>query len=112
MRGKVDVAFMRRETQSTGLTYKFLVKEPLLVVMPESHRLTASKWIQPQELAREIFIRPAPAAPVLRRVIDDYAKRVGITLTAAYEGENLSAIMSLVASTGGLALAPFYAKIT
>ncbi len=29
MRGKVDVAFMRREAQTTGLIYKFLVKEPL-----------------------------------------------------------------------------------
>jgi LysR family hca operon transcriptional activator len=110
MRGKVDVAFMRRETQSTGLTYKFLFKEPLLVVLPKSHRLAASKAIHPQELTREIFIKPARVAPVLRGVIDDYAKKVGITLKAAYEGENLSAIMSLVASTGGLALCPFYAQ--
>lgn len=110
MRGKVDVAFMRREAQFAGLTYKLLTREPLLVVMPKEHRLAASKWVQPKELVREIFIRPAPAAPVLRGVIDDYAKRSGITLTAAYEGENLPAIMSLVASTGGLALCPFYAK--
>ena len=110
MRGKVDAAFMRREAQCAGLTYKFLIKEPLLVVMPKGHRLAASRWIQPKELVREIFIRPAPAAPVLRGVIDDYAKRIGIALTATYEGENLSAIMSLVASTGGLALCPFYAK--
>jgi len=110
MRGKVDVAFMRRETQLAGLTYKLLTKEPLLVVMPKEHRLAASKAVHPKDLVREIFIRPAPAAPVLRGVIDDYAKRIGIKLAAAYEGENLPAIMSLVASTGGLALCPFYVK--
>ena len=110
MRGRVDVAFMRRETQTTGLAYKFLIKEPLLVVLPASHRLTASKAIQPRELAREIFIGAAQAAPALRAVIDDYAKRAGIVLKASYEGENLSAIMSLVASTGGVALCPSYVK--
>jgi len=110
MRGKVDVAFMRRETQFAGLTYKLLTKEPLLVVMPKEHRLAASKAVHPKDLVREIFIRPAPAAPVLRGVIDDYAKKIGIKLAAAYEGENLPAIMSLVASTGGLALCPFYVK--
>lgn len=110
MRGRVDIAFMRRETQTTGITYKLLLKEPVLVVLPASHRLATSKAIQPQDLAREIFIGPAAAAPVLRAVIHDYAKKVGITLKASYEGENVSAVMSLVASTRGLALAPFYVK--
>jgi LysR family transcriptional regulator, hca operon transcriptional activator len=110
MRGKVDVAFMRRETRTVGLTYKLLIKEPLLVVLPASHRLAAGKAIQPRELAREIFIGVARAAPVLRAVIDDYARKVGNMLKASYEGDNLPAIMSLVASTGGVALCPFYVK--
>jgi len=110
MRGKVDVAFMRRETQTTGLAYKLLIKEPLLVVLPASHRLAASKVIQPQELDREIFIGVARAAPAVRAVIHDYAKKVGITLKASYEGDNLPAIMSLVTSTRGVALCPFYVK--
>jgi len=110
MRGKVDVAFMRRETQTTGLAYKLLIKEPLLVVLPASHRLAAKKAIQPQELAREIFIGVARAAPAVRAVIHDYAKEVGVTLKASYEGDNLPAIMSLVTSTGGVALCPSYVK--
>jgi len=110
MRGKVDVAFMRRETQTTGLTYKLLIKEPLLVVLPASHRLAASKAIPPQELAREIFIGVARAAPAVRAVIGDFAKKVGIMLKASYEGDNLPAIMSLVTSTRGVALCPLYVK--
>jgi LysR family hca operon transcriptional activator len=110
MRGKVDMAFMRRETQTTGLTYKFLIKEPLLLVLPAGHRLAVNNVIRPRELVHEIFIGPARVAPALRAVIDDYAKKVGITLKAAYEGENLAAVMSLVASTGGVALCPFYVK--
>ena len=106
----MDVAFLRRETQVTGLAYKFLIKEPLITVLPTGHRLAAHKAIQPQELAREIFIGPARVAPVLRSVINNYAKKVGITLKPAYESENLSAAMSLVASTGGVTLAPVCVK--
>ena len=43
-------------------------------------------------------------------MIGDYAKKAGITLKASYEGENLPAIMSLVTSTGGVALCPLYVK--
>jgi len=110
MRGKADVAFLRRETQTSGLTYKSLVKEPLVVVLPIGHRLAARNTIRPQELTREIVIGPAQVAPVLRTVIDEYAKKVGITLKPAYESENLNAAMSLVASTGGVTLAPVCAK--
>lgn len=110
MQGKVDVAFMRRETHTTGLAYKLLIKEPLVVVLPASHRLAGSKTIQPRELAREIFIGVAQAAPAVRAVIGDFAKKVGITLKASYEGDNLPAIMSLVTSTRGVALCPLYVK--
>ena len=43
-------------------------------------------------------------------VIDDYAATVGITLKAAYDAENLSGAMSLVASTGGVTLFPLYVQ--
>ena len=39
MQGKVDVALLRRETQTTGLTFKFLIKEPLVAILPTGHRL-------------------------------------------------------------------------
>ena len=34
MRGKVDVAFLRREDPAPGLTFKLLIKEPLVAVLP------------------------------------------------------------------------------
>src|SRR5271170_5439417 len=80
MRGKVDVAFMRRETPTAGLAYKFLIKEPFMAVLPTGHRLAAHKSIKPQELACEVFISPSRDAPVLKSVIDAYAKKACITL--------------------------------
>jgi len=46
----------------------------------------------------------------LKSVIDDYAEKVGIALKPKYDAENLSAAMSLVASTGGVTLFPLYVQ--
>jgi LysR family hca operon transcriptional activator len=110
MRGKVDVAFLRREAQAPGLTFKLLIKEPLVAVLPTGHRLAAQKEISPRDIAGEIYITPTRAAPVLKTVIDSYAAKSGITLKPQYDAENLSSAMSLVASTGGVTLLPLYAQ--
>jgi len=110
MRGKLDVAFLRPETQSVGLSFKFLAKEPLIAVLPADHRLTSRKKIRPQDLASEIYVSSARISPVLKSVIQSYASKVGITLKAEYEGDNLPSAMSLVVSTGGVTLIPLYAQ--
>jgi LysR family hca operon transcriptional activator len=110
MRGKLDVAFLRPETQSVGLCFKLLAKEPLIAVLPADHRLTSRKKIRPQDLARETYVSSARISPVLKSVILDYASKIGITLKAEYEGDNLPSAMSLVVSTGGVTLIPLYAQ--
>lgn len=109
-RRKLDVAFLRPEKQSLGLTFKLLAKEPLIAVLPADHRLASRKKIRPQDLAREIYVSSARTSPVLHAVIQDYASKAGITLKPKYEGENISSAMSLVASTGGVTLVPLYAQ--
>ncbi|WP_044564504.1 LysR family transcriptional regulator [Azospirillum sp. B4] len=110
MRGRLDVAFLRPEVQSVGLSFKLLAKEPVIVVLPAGHRLASRKKIEPRELAGETYVSSARTSPVLQSVIQDYATKVGITLKAKYEGENISSAMSLVASTGGVTLVPLYAQ--
>jgi LysR family transcriptional regulator, hca operon transcriptional activator len=110
MRGKADLAFLRREVQAPGIVFKTLIKEPLVVVLPIGHRLAARKTIRPQDMAGEIYITPTRAAPALKTVIDAYAARTGIHLKPQYDAENLSMAMSLVASTGGITLLPIYAQ--
>lgn len=108
--GRLDVAFLRPETNIAGVSYKFLAKEPLIAVLPANHRLTSRKKIGPQDLAGEIYVSSARTSPVLKSVIEEYASKVGITLKAGYEGENLPSAMSLVTSTGGVTLIPLYAQ--
>jgi LysR family hca operon transcriptional activator len=110
MQGKIDVALMRREAHTAGLSFKFLIKEPLLAILPARHRLARHRAVRPQDLGRESFISTARVAPVLKAVIDDYASKNGITLKQNYDAETLSGGMSLVASTGGFTLLPIYVR--
>src|SRR4029077_1576942 len=110
LKGTVDAAFLRREHGVPELTFRLLVKEPLVVFLPSEHRLAARKAISPGDLVGETFVGVSHTAPVLRAIIDDYLKRSGIHITPAHETEHVVMGVSLVASTGGVALLPAYAQ--
>jgi LysR family hca operon transcriptional activator len=63
MQRKVDIALLRRESQTTGLAFRFLIKEPLIAILPAGHRLAARKAVRPQDLAQESFVSTARSAP-------------------------------------------------
>ena len=111
MRGKVDVAFLRREKDAPGIAFKHLVKEPLVAVLPAGHHLAAQKQVRVQDLAGETYISPTRVAPALKAVIENYAVKSGVALKPKYDAENLSSVLSLVTSTGGVTLLPLYVKM-
>ena len=111
IRGRIDVAFLRPEKQAAGLVYSLLRKDPLIVVMPADHRLAAQESVSPNDIVGETLIGvPAWNAPQLRAVTERYAAQTGIDLTPDHEMLNMSMGFSLVASTGGVALMPLYAR--
>jgi len=108
-RGRLDVAFLRVEP-GFDLGYQVVDREPLIVLMPSDHRLTAKQAIHPRELLGEIFIGGANKAAVLRAVTEDYLRRSGVYIELDHGVDNMAMAMSLVASTRGVALMPAYAK--
>jgi LysR family hca operon transcriptional activator len=110
LKGTVDAAFLRRERGLPELAFRLLVKEPLVAVLPSDHRLATRKAICPEDLVGETFLTVSNTAPVLRAVIDNYLKRSGINITPAHEVEHVVMGVSLIASTGGVALLPDYAQ--
>jgi LysR family transcriptional regulator, hca operon transcriptional activator len=105
-----DLAFLRRELQSDDLEFRVVTREPLVVVLPSDHRLASKDTISLQEIASETFIGVSRTAPALRAVHDDFFKRSGVTITPGHEVDNLAMAMSLVASMRGVALLPAYAQ--
>jgi LysR family hca operon transcriptional activator len=109
VRGRLDLAFLRAEP-GYDLGYQVVDREPLVVLLPSEHRLTAKQAIHPRELVGEIFIGGSNKATVLRAVTEDYLLRSGVDIKLDHGVDNLTMAMSLVASTRGLALMPAYAK--
>ncbi len=111
VRGKIDAAFLRPEKGTPNLAYRLLRKEPLIAVMAADHPLATRESIRPRDIANETFIGfPQTTGPVLRDVVDRYARDNGIDLTPDYGAENLSMAFSLVISVGGVTLLPLYAQ--
>jgi len=110
-RGKIDLAFLRHERNAPGVVFNLLRHEPLIVLMRADHRLAARDAIRPEDIVGEQLVGvPNEKSPALRAVTDAYGARLGIDLTPDHDVDNLSMAMSLVASTGGIALMPLYAR--
>ena len=117
LHGGIDVAFLRREDGSGDLDFRTLVEESFHVFLPSTHALAARSAIALQEIAEETFISVSGTAlsisgkqPALRRAIDRFLNDHGTEIRPSHEVDNLGAVMSLIASTGGVALLPLYAK--
>src|ERR1700749_3116684 len=108
-RGRLDLAFLHVEP-GYDLDYHVVEQEPLIVLMPSDHRLTARDAIRPQDFVGETFIGGSNKAAVLRDVTDDYLRHSGLDITPDHGVDNMAMAMSLVASTRGLALMPAYAQ--
>ena len=80
-RGRLDIAFLRREQN-----------------------------IDPHDLVGETFIGISSVPRVLRAAINDYMKRSGIEIVPHLEIDNFAMAISLVASTRGVALLPASAE--
>ena len=108
-RGTLDLAFMRAEPDY-DLEYRVIGQEELVMLMPSDHRLAKRKVVEPKDMIGEPYVAMANKARVLRAVIDDYLARSGISIEPTQGVDNPAMVMSLVASTRGLALIPAYIK--
>jgi LysR family hca operon transcriptional activator len=110
MRGRLDLAFMRREAASFDLEFAVVIKEPLVAVLPSDHRFASRKAIGLNDVADETFISVSKTAPTLQSILNDYFDRSGTGIKPTHEADNLAMAISLVASTRGVAFLPAYAR--
>jgi len=108
MRGRLDAAFMRPEERADDLVYRRVITEPFVVIIPSGHRLTVHDAVDLREIVGETFIIPSKTAPTSRVVIENYLKRSGLDITPDHEVDNITHAVSVIASTGAVALLPFY----
>lgn len=83
MRGRLDAALLRVEPKFPDLSFMPIAQEPLVVLMPSDHYLTAHAEIDPLAFVGETFISGSPKATVLRAVTEEFLKRAGVDITPA-----------------------------
>ncbi|SOE97042.1 LysR family transcriptional regulator, hca operon transcriptional activator [Burkholderia sp. D7] len=109
--GEVDLAFLRPDPQVTELSFKTVVTEPIMAILPVGHELASHQFIDPADLVGQPFIRLSKVhAPAVRSLVDGYLDRVGVRTGPGPEGDNMSMVISLTLSAHAIALLPAYAK--
>jgi len=88
-----------------GLAWTALFEQPLRLVLPPDHRLSARKRIRLEELAGDAFVVMRPEYG-LRGMTDALFARAGFTPRVAFEGEDPETLRGLVAAGLGVALLP------
>jgi LysR family hca operon transcriptional activator len=110
IRGRLDLAFMRREPAVPGLEYRTIASEPLVVVMPSDHPLASRDSVNVLDLREETFLGMSNTAPALQMVIDEFFRLSGVDIKPAQRVDNLAMALSMVASMRAVTLLPSYAK--
>lgn len=106
--GAIDLAFLRPPISDTdGLKFELLVKEPILMVLPAAHRLARAKSAPLSALAQEpiILFTRAINPPVYDAILAAFA-RAGFNPHLAQEAPQVPSAIPMVAAGLGVTLVP------
>ncbi|MDX2242588.1 MAG: LysR family transcriptional regulator [Leptolyngbyaceae cyanobacterium bins.302] len=105
--GKLDIGFVRPPVEEPELDAIVIFQEPLMVALPESHRLRGVVQVSVKSLAQEAFILfPRIVAPGLHDQILSVCLQAGFNPQIAQEAIQMQTIVSLVAAEMGVAIVP------
>jgi len=103
--GRLDLGFGLATRRSPNIRYEILVSEPFTLIVPEGHRFTERKAIDPRSLDRERFVL-LPSSFDLRRAGDDVFQRAKVRPKVAFEIDSIDSVLATVVRTGLPTLLP------
>jgi DNA-binding transcriptional LysR family regulator len=111
---QIDVGFFHVPTLNANdddLSFMTVLQEPLIVVLPESHRLASQAEIALKALASEAFVMPTrQIVPGLSEQIYRFCEQNGFFPNVIQEATLMLTILSLVSGGVGIALLPANAQ--
>lgn len=109
--GFIQVGFVRMPVGDDALVLEPVLREPLMVVLPEEHPLAARDKVPLKTLANEPFILiPRHREPGLHDQYISLCRRAGFSPQVVQEAHRIQTIVGLVASGMGLSFAPASTK--
>jgi DNA-binding transcriptional LysR family regulator len=103
----IDIGFLRPPVRNAALEVRVLRREPLIAVLPESHRLATGTSVRLADLRDEPFITyPAQHKSVVYDAVLDACESAGYLPAHRIEVSETSTLVSFVAAGLGVALVP------
>jgi len=100
---QIDVGLLNTSVDHPELEIEPLLREPLVVLLPTSHRLAAKRSISLTDLKDEPFVA-FDAAVDIRRQVDDLFIRAGLTPAYVLEATSAPTLCEFVAAGLGVTL--------
>jgi DNA-binding transcriptional LysR family regulator len=105
--GEIHVGFLRLPATDRTLTVKPLVREPLVIALPERHRLARRRSLSLRALGGErLILFPRTHAPGYFDLLVAICRQAGLEPTIVKETRRLHTALSLVATGHGVSLVP------
>ncbi|MFM7423709.1 MAG: LysR substrate-binding domain-containing protein, partial [Elainella sp.] len=98
LEGKIDVGFLRPPIEAVPLNLITIVREPMVVALPEQHPLGQASEISLTSLANDAFVLfPRPLSPQTYDQIISLCQQAGFSPNVVQEAMQMQTIVSLVA---------------
>lgn len=108
-RGDLDITFTRHNFNSDEIESQFVLREPLIFILPKDHPLAKYDRIPVKALNGIEFIIPsAEASSTLHNMILDYAKDNGIEFNIVQKADNILFNINSIGMGLGCAILPGY----
>lgn len=112
--GTIDAGFVLWVSDSgfparTGrLKTEIVLKPPLVVVVPQTHRFASAGWVELADLANEPYILfKRESGQVFYDYVISFFQRNGLRLNIRHEADHPSTVLGLVAAGLGITILPF-----
>lgn len=105
--GRLQVGFVILPVEETALAVETVAREPLVVALPESHRLASKRRIPLKALSGEVSILfPRALSPGYYDQIISVCRTAGFSLKIIHDMDNIYTALALVEAGLGVSLFP------
>jgi DNA-binding transcriptional LysR family regulator len=103
--GVLDLAIIRLPKRRPDLEETFLVREPMVLVVPHGHRLAERRSVELVELAGEPFVT-MKVGYGLRDLLDRLCRQAGFEPKIVFETAHMGSVVGLVVAGMGVTVVP------
>jgi DNA-binding transcriptional LysR family regulator len=105
---KIDIAFLHTPAAHSGLTARVIVRDPMVMAMPDGHRLAGRRRVALSAFVLDDFVLPLRhISPIFYDSIIAACRAAGISpVIPPHQPRNLLTILSLVSVGAGVSVVP------